>query len=82
MSAMKDVNQLIRLAVKANWTVESTGGGHWKLRSPAGPVVICGATPGQSAIKNIRNELRKAGLVLPHQRPMKKRPKEQRVIIE
>jgi hypothetical protein len=53
-----------RLAERAGWRVDQGGGGHWKWFAPDGrTIIVTPATPGQGrAIRNVRADLRRAGL--------------------
>lgn len=66
MSRKKDTVELVRLAERQGWTVEYTGGGHWRFKSPNGPVVFTPSTPGGSrSWQNSIAKLRRAGLAVP-----------------
>jgi len=62
---MHDLTSLVHLARRQGWCVEPTGGGHLRVRScdPAMPVVFTGSTPRDwRAVRNMRSQLRRAGL--------------------
>lgn len=46
----KEITQLAREAVRKGWRAERTGGGHMKLTSPTGQVVLCSSTPRTSSL--------------------------------
>lgn len=60
---MKDVRKWIRVAERAGWSVQYTGGKHLKWTPPAGPFIISGTTQSEPrGFHNLRSRLRKAGL--------------------
>jgi predicted RNA binding protein YcfA (HicA-like mRNA interferase family) len=61
--ARKDVEKLIEAAKAAGWTVERAGSGHYKLRSPAGALVVLPFSPRSgNAFYYSRALLRRHGL--------------------
>lgn len=61
----KEMRRLARLAAKAGWTVETTGGGHLKWTPPNGrDPVFSSATPRNGNTANHRALLKKRGLHL------------------
>lgn len=59
------LRNLARLAKKQDWTIERTKGHHIRWTSPTGAVVLSGSTPGDwRNMKNVRAQLRNAGLVI------------------
>jgi hypothetical protein len=63
----RELRPLVLAAVEAGWTVERTGGGHLRFKSPSGALVFTPSTPGggRRSIENCRAELRRKGLNLP-----------------
>jgi hypothetical protein len=59
----KDLRQLIKKAKRAGWTVEPKKSG-WMLLSPDGSrcVMTHGSCSDWRALKNVKSELRQAGL--------------------
>ena len=56
-----DLKQLLRQASACGWQVTRTRGGHWRLRHPAGGVVVMSSTPSdRRALLNFRAQLRRA----------------------
>lgn len=65
MSAKRDLKDLIAICVRAGWTCERSGGGHWRLRSPSGALVFCPSTPSDArGLLNLRAKLRQKGAPL------------------
>jgi hypothetical protein len=65
----RDLRSTARVAIQNGWTIRKTNGHHlvWKPPTKEGRVVHCGSTLSCSrAIGNIRAELRRNGLELPH----------------
>jgi predicted RNA binding protein YcfA (HicA-like mRNA interferase family) len=64
-SARKEVEKLIDVARAAGWTVERAGSGHYKLRSPAGALVVLPFSPRSgNAFYYSRALLRRHGLAV------------------
>jgi predicted RNA binding protein YcfA (HicA-like mRNA interferase family) len=61
MSA-KEAKALIKAAEKAGWRTERGGGGHVKIYPPTGPIITAGNSGGKRGSKNLRADLRRAGL--------------------
>lgn len=54
---------LIEAALAAGWTLERTGGGHLRLRSPEGASVVFPSSPSDwRGARNLRSTLRRYGL--------------------
>ncbi len=67
MSRNSDAKKLLRkwqrVAEKAGWTVEQTGGNHLCWTSPTGESTYTPLTPGaRRSLQNTRAQLRRAGL--------------------
>jgi hypothetical protein len=62
----KDIQALIRLAYEQDWSVVKMGNGHLRWFPPKGPFIHSACTPGSGAIKKIKGDLKRAGLILPH----------------
>jgi hypothetical protein len=60
----KHLKPAARRARAEGWTIEVTGKGHLRWRSPRGPSVITGSTPQRygHAPRNERRKLTRAGL--------------------
>lgn len=57
------IKEWMKLAIEQGWTVEKTGGGHWKFKPPTGPFVIAPSSPSDHrSVLNLRSELRRKGL--------------------
>jgi hypothetical protein len=58
------MRQLIALVREApGWTVSLTGGGHYRIKPPAGRLLFVPSTPSDwRSIRNARADLRKLGL--------------------
>lgn len=66
MSHAADLKPIVKHAERAGWTVEITGGGHLRWRSPTGALVFSSSTPNcPFASKKIRACLRRHGLDIP-----------------
>jgi hypothetical protein len=62
-SSNKDINLLIRLAIAQGWSVVQRRNAHLKWIAPTGFVYFSAFTPSDNrAIKNIRADLKRAGL--------------------
>lgn len=63
----RELRPFVKAAIDQGWSVEKTGGGHLRFKSPTGAVVFTPSTPGggNRAIENTRAALRRAGLNLP-----------------
>ena len=55
----KDVDRLARDKVREGWLVERTGGGHLRWVSPGGRVYVSGTTVGSSAVRRLREMVRR-----------------------
>lgn len=65
MSALKELNNLLNLAVTQGWWVERSNNNHYKVYPPNGNIVFISSTPSDyRAIKNIERDLRANGLVI------------------
>lgn len=56
------LNPMVKAAVAQGWTVELTKGGHVRFTAPSGAFVFTGSSPGASSHRNLRAQLRRAGL--------------------
>lgn len=56
------LKQIVKTATDQAWTVELTNGGHVKFTAPNGDMIFTGSSPGVTAHRNLRAQLRKAGL--------------------
>jgi hypothetical protein len=64
MATNKEINTLIKQAEEQGWTVNLTGGGHYKWVSTLGAVVFTSQTPSDKrALANIKRDLRTRGFV-------------------
>lgn len=62
--AQREVDELVAIAVLQGWS-SKLGGRHYMLRGPDGQTVTVSKTPSDwRAVKNIRADLRRAGVVL------------------
>lgn len=58
----KDLRALFRDLEQRGWSVEVTGGNHYKLKGPRGQIVFCPGTPSDHrALKNLKAMLRRQG---------------------
>lgn len=65
MKFNSDMRRLVKAARAEGWTVEPTKGSHVRFVSPRGMQVIAsGSVSDQRGIKNLRADLRRAGLKL------------------
>lgn len=61
-----DHRQIVEHAVAAGWTLTRTRGGHLRLRSTTGAIVVFGASPScHRSVLNLRADLRRNGLATP-----------------
>ena len=62
ISRSKDLNDLVKRAVKQGWTVTLRNNGHLAWKSPRGGVVFTASSPSDfRVIKNVIRELKKFG---------------------
>lgn len=67
-STNKEVADIIAVVRKAGWRVEHTDRNHWKFYSPDGEgIVTCPGTPqGTRWSANLKSQLRRHGVEVPH----------------
>jgi hypothetical protein len=57
------MTKLLRAAKKLGCSVERTSGGHWKVITPSGEVIIAAFSPRSAkSVHDIRHRLRRAGV--------------------
>ena len=57
----REMLQLVRALKKQGFTVERTGGGHWKVRREGGTMVIMAFSPRSAAMQKTLARLKEIG---------------------